>query len=167
MRKLEELTREELIQHVEFSAGLAMGLDGLWFLAAEEATDYDRARAMDVRVWSRYGSLMVKRIRRYFKISGSGLAGLKEVMAHDPLWWSGTAKTAEDTPERLVLEVLECPALTAMEKMGRERLTCEPVETAYLEAVAAAVDPRIQVKPLKLPPRQSPEEICCRWLFQL
>ena len=39
-----------------------------------------------------------------------------------------------------------------MEKMGREQLTCEPVEGAYLEALAAAVDPAIKVQALKLPP---------------
>ncbi len=165
MQDIDKLSREELVQHLKFAAGLAIGVDGLWFLAAEEATGFDRALEMDVKVWTNYASLLVKRIRKYFGITGGGLDALKEVMRHDPLWWSIDVKITEDTPERLVFEVWNCPSLNAMEKMGREQLTCEPVEKAYLEAMSGAVDPEIKVEALKLPPRSSPDEVCCRWLF--
>ncbi len=144
-----------------------MAVDGLWFMAAERATDFDRALELDVEVWTAYAAILVKRIRRNFPIEGTGLAALKEVLTHDPLWWSMEARITEETPERLVFEVLDCPALKAMEKMGRERLTCESVEQAYLEAVAAVVDPAIKVEALKLPPRESPDEVCCRWAFRI
>ncbi len=168
MRDLESLSREEAIQYLKFLSGLAIAVDGLWFMAVEKGIGYDRALKMDVDVWVGYARVVVKRIRREFQINGTGLEALKEIISHDPMWWSmGEFRIIEDVPGRLAFEVRDCPSLLAMEKMGRERLTCEPVEGAYLEALAAAVDPGIRVEALKLPPRKSEEEVCCRWAFSL
>ena len=165
MQNLDILSREELVKYLRFVSGLAMAVDGLWFMAAEKATGFDRALAMDVNVWKWYAPLLVKRLRKNFSLNGTGLEALKEILRHDPMWWSVDVRITEDTPGRFVFEVRNCPALTAMEKMKREKLTCEPVEGAYLEALASAVDPGIRVLALKLPPRHSPDEICCRWAF--
>jgi hypothetical protein len=168
MRDLEGLSREEAIKYLKFLSGLAIAVDGLWFMAAERAAGYDKALEMDVEVWVGYAKVVVKRIRRAFGINGTGLEALKEIMGHDPMWWSmGELRIIEDLPNRLTLEVFGCPSLLAMEKMGRERFTCEPVEGAYLQALAAAVDSGIRVEALKLPPRKSPDEACCRWSFAL
>lgn len=76
-----------------------------------------------------------------------------------------TEEFSHDREDRSAVST--CPALEAMERMGREVLTCEPVEGAQLAALADTVDKRIRVKPLKLPPRQSRDEICCCWLLSL
>lgn len=166
MRDLESLSREEAVKYLKFLSGLAIAVDGLWFMAAEKAAGYDKALEMDVAVWVGYAKVVVKRIRRDFQIRGTGLEALKQIISHDPMWWSmGEFKITEDSPGRLVFEVRDCPSLIAMEKMGRERLTCEPVEGPYLQTLAAAVDPGIRVQALKLPPRNAPDEICCRWAF--
>jgi Family of unknown function (DUF6125) len=166
VRDLESLSREEAVKYLKFLSGLAIAVDGLWFMAAERAAGYDKALEMDVDVWVGYARVVVKRIRRDFQIQGTGLEALKEIISHDPMWWSmGEFKIIEDSPGRLAFEVRDCPSLMAMEKMGREKLTCEPVEGAYLQALAAAVDPGIKVHALKLPPRKSPDEVCCRWAF--
>ncbi len=165
MQNLESLSHDQLVKYTKFLSGLALAVDGLWFMAAEKATDFDEALAMDINVWTWYAPLLVKRIRKNFQIKGSGLTALKEIIRHDPMWWSMETKITEDTPQRLIFEVRDCPSLIAMEKMKREKLTCEPVERAYLEALAAAIDPEIKVEAQKLPPRQSSDEICCRWAF--
>jgi hypothetical protein len=167
MENFENLSREDLIKYLEFLSGLTMAVDGLWFVAAEKATDFDRALEMDTNVWSWYAPLLVKRIRRNFPVDGTGLEALKQIIRHDPMWWTVDVAITEDTPRWLVFEVRDCPALVAMEKMNRKRLTCEPVEQAYLKALAAAVDPDIKVEVLKLPPRTSPTEICCSWAFHV
>jgi hypothetical protein len=131
MRNIEELSREDLIQYLRFLSELTMAVDGLWFLAAEKATDFDRALEMDVNVWTGYASLLVKRIRKTFSVDGTGLEALKQIMRHDPTWWTAAVALTEDTPE----------------------------------ALAQAVAPEIKVQALKLPPRNSPTEICCRWAF--
>ena len=165
MRDLDSLSREEAVKYLKFLSGLAIAVDGLWFMAVEKVAGFDEALRLDIDVWAGYAPVVVKRIRREFGIRGKGLEALREVISHDPLWWSMDVRIIEDSAGRLAFEVRDCPSLIAQEKMGRETLTCEPVERAYLEALADAVDPGIKVEALKLPPRKSPDEICCRWAF--
>ena len=88
MRDLDNLSREEAIKHLKFLSGLAVAVDGLWFMAVEKATDYDKALQLDVDVWVGYAKVLVKRIRRNFEINGTGLQALKEIISHDPMRWS-------------------------------------------------------------------------------
>jgi hypothetical protein len=167
MDKLEDLSKEELIKRVRLSADISLALDGLWFLAAENTNGYDKALEMDIDVWERYVPVAVKRIKKHFDLPSTGLQGIKDIVKYDPLWIGLDMEFLEDAPERLVFQVNRCPALEAMERIGRELLTCQPVEGAYLSKLAETMDPRIKVEPLKLPPRESPDEICCQWLFSL
>lgn len=146
---------------------MLMAVDGLRFLAAERADGFDDALAMEAETWKRYTRLSVERIRRHFQIASEPLEAIKDVISYDPLWYSICFDFVENNPRRLVFRVNACPALEAMERMGREVFTCEPVEGAYLTALADSVDKRIRVKPLKLPPRQFPDEICCSWMLSL
>ena len=165
MQKLEDLSKEELIKRLRLAVDLAIAVDGLWFLAAEEAQEFESAPAMDVKVWERYAPLSVKRIRKRFNLLSKGLEAIKEVMGYDPFYSPMKFEFNQDGPDRLILQVNSCPGLETQERMGREIMTCEAMEIAYMTKLAETIDPKIQVKPLKLPPRSSPDEICCSWLF--
>jgi hypothetical protein len=165
MEGIESLSREELLQRLRLAADLASAIDGLWFLAAERSEGFEKALRMDVEVWERYASVFLKRVRKYFPLPSGGLEGLRQIMLLDPLWLPVEYELIRDRADQLILEVKRCPFLEAMERMGRTTLTCEPVETAYLTALARAVDSGIRVRPLLLPPRQEPAQVCCRWQF--
>ena len=167
MGRFDELSREELIKRAQLTSEMALVVDGLWFLAAEKATGFESALDMDIDVWKRYVHVSAKRIRKYFDLELTGLEGIKEFMKYDPMWDAIAFELIDDSPHQLIFQVRSCQSLEAMEKMGRELLTCEAVEGAYLEELARIVDPRIRVQPLKLPPRASPDEICCQWVFTL
>ncbi|MBT3310910.1 MAG: hypothetical protein HN737_10770 [Desulfobacterales bacterium] len=165
MINYEELSKDELIKRAKLTSELAIAIDGLWFLSAEKANGFDKALDMDIEVWERYFSVSIKRIRKYFDIKLNGLEGIKEIMRYDPMWDPIGYELIEDSPDSLIFQVHNCPALEGMEKIGREILTCEPVEGAYLKKLAETCDPKLKVKALKLPPRKSPDELCCQWRF--
>ena len=164
IEKLENLSREELIRRIHLNAELAQVVDGLWFIAVEKDSDYNKALDMDIEVWKNYVHVMKKRVQKYFNVSSTGLAAVKDLLEYDP-WLE--IEVLEETLERLSIQVVKCPGLEAMEKMGREMLTCDPVELIYLTELSESIDPRIKITPLKLPPRLSPDDICCKWLFTL
>ncbi len=68
-----------------------------------------------------------------------------------------------------ILTVFECPALAALERDNPERIaqTCQVLEFEGMKAYAAAVNPAIQVKPLKVAPRPGPDEVACQWEFRI
>ena len=41
MKRIEDLSREDLIKRLRLASELASAVDGLWFLAAEEAEGFD------------------------------------------------------------------------------------------------------------------------------
>jgi hypothetical protein len=57
--------------------------------------------------------------------------------------------------------------LEAMERQGRKRFVCESTTGLYFKNLAKEIDANIVVHPLKLPPRESSEDISCEWLFKL
>lgn len=164
IQNLEDLSKAELIKRVQLNAELAQVVDGLWFIAVEKDSDYDKALDLDIDVWKNYVHVMKKRVQKYFNVTSTGLAAVKDLLEYDP-WLE--IEVLEETPERLSIQVVRCPGLEAMEKMGREMLTCDPVEIIYLTELVESIDLRIKVIPIKLPPRLSPDDICCKWLFTL
>ncbi len=167
MRKYEDLSREELEKRALLASELAMVLDGLWFLSVEKAEGFDRALDMDIEVWERYFSIFLKRLKKYYDLKLTGLEGIKEIIKLDPLWDPIDYEMFEESPGELVFQVNNCPALDSMEKMNREKLTCHSIEPLIMEKLAGFVDSRIEVQPLKMPPKKSSDDICCKWLFSL
>ena len=60
-----------------------------------------------------------------------------------------------------------CVTLFALEKEGREVQQCHVVCTKILSYYASLFNSDIKVTPLKLPPRDSNDDICCQWEFRL
>lgn len=59
--------------------------------------------------------------------------------------------------------------LEALEKEGngRESEICGMVELKAFEGYASFFNSGIETRPLKLPPRENKDEICCQWEFKL
>lgn len=167
MLDLESLGKEELIRRLRLAMDVATAVDGMWFLAAEQENGYDKALEMDINVWRRYPAVLKKRLSKYTVLKESGLAAVKEIIENDPMLVPVDFEFICGAKNDLIFKVNKCPALEAMERIGREKLTCEPVETVYLEGLARLCDPRIRVEATKLPPRLSEDDICCEWRFTL
>ncbi|MFO7962285.1 MAG: DUF6125 family protein [Desulfobacterales bacterium] len=165
MLNLELLSKRELVRKLKLAMDIATAVDGMWFLAAEEQNGYQRALEMDINVWKRYPKVLKKRISKYYKFNEVGLDAIKGLIEHDPMMVPLEFEFITENINSMIFQVSKCPALEAMERMGRKKLTCEPVETAYLNGIAGICDGRIEVEALKLPPRLSDDEICCQWRF--
>ena len=163
----ESLSKEELIRKLKLAMDAATAVDGMWFLEAETENGYDKALEMDINVWRRYPKVLKKRMSNYYEIKNKGLEAVKEFIENDPMLVPIDFELISDNEHSLVFKVHKCPALEAMERIERKKLTCEPVETVYLNAIAKQFDERIELEALKLPPRASENDICCEWRFTL
>ena len=159
--------KEKLKELLQLSGGLIAAIDGIWFLAVEEVFGNDRAVELDKRVWERYIHVLVKRMKNIFGISTEGMRGIKEIIENDPLFLINDYEFPEFSEKKMALRINRCPVLEAMERQGRKTYVCESTTGLYFKNLAKEINPKIVVHPLKLPPRESPEDICCKWLFQL
>jgi hypothetical protein len=165
--KLGANSKEDLLKLLELSSGLIAALDGLWFLTVEGEYGHSQALRLDVKVWEKYAHIVVKRMRRMLGLSKKGIEGLKEFIAFDPLLLIFDYQVVACSDKRMLLRMNRCPVLEAMERTGREKSVCESTTGLYFKNLGKEIDPRLVVHPLKLPPRDSPQDVCCEWLFEL
>jgi len=116
-------------------------------------------------VWEKYAHIVVKRMKDKIGLSKTGIEGIKELIGFDPLLLNLDYEIPELSEKTMLLRVNKCPVLEAMERAGRKTFVCESTTGLYFRNIAKEIDPQVVVSPLRLPPRVSPKDVCCEWLF--
>jgi hypothetical protein len=70
-------------------------------------------------------------------------------------------------PNHVIMTIVQCRSLILYEKAAPQMI--EPICYKLEEAVMKkyVINSKVKVTPLKLPPRQSPEDVACRWEFKM
>lgn len=167
--RFESFSREVLVKLLRLYAQLYQKLDGFWYLSAKERVNNDEALACDMRVWERQTKQEISGLTKLLKIEGNDVMSMMKTLQVGP--WGFTHKFRVEFADinDAVLTFTYCPALEALEKEGegREQTICRVVDPVVKRRFAGLFNPAIKVVPLKLPPRESGEEICCQWRFRL
>lgn len=68
-----------------------------------------------------------------------------------------------------IFTVKNCGPLNSIEKEGKgyEVRICQELEPPAFAATVHYYNPRAKITPLKLPPRESPDDIACKWKITL
>jgi hypothetical protein len=166
MIKAASRTKGDLFDLLILSGGFISAMDGLWFLAVKEAHGDAEAMRLDLDVRERYAHLLAKRVRRQLEPSGSGIEMVRQVIEMDPSFLANEYEISHLSKDRMFLRVNRCVVLEAMERSGRKELLCEATTGSYFRSIARELEAEVSVHPIKLPPRNSPDEACCEWLFE-
>lgn len=166
---LEDFSSETLRELLRLYSKLYMGLDGFWYLIVMEKFGNDAALDCDIKVWERAGRYEMKNVTQKMNIQGNDAAAFMKALQLSP--WYSTVKSQMEIvdPNTAILTVTNCPTLNALEKEGegRENQICKIVEPIILKAYASFFNPDVEVTCLKAPPRESQDEIACKWHFKL
>lgn len=167
--KLSDFSPDTLGQLLRLYAKLYMAMDGFWYLAVKERAGGKEALACDIKVWEDMVKYEAVMIRRQLKIKGNYITSLMKVTQLCP-WFQLTLSNIEiKDSSRAILTVACCPTLESLENKGgvTEYETCNVVCRRINEHIASQFNPEIEVSCLKLPPRESRDDICCQWEFRL
>lgn len=166
--KLEDFSKETLIKLLGVYARLYQAVDGFWYLSVKDRVSNDAALACDLQVWSQQTRYELARLCKVLGIRRDGVAGVMKALQVGP--WSFTHDLRIDlkSSESAVLTIAYCPTLEALEREGtdREESICRHVDPEIKRKFAAFFDPDIEVVPLRLPPRQEKDGVCCQWEFR-
>ena len=167
--KFEDFSKEILVEALYAFSDYMRKLDGLWYLAVKDMMGNERAKACDVKVWEKAAGLGFSMLSKLFKIEGDDVAAWMKCMQLGPMAQASDMKIDLINNDDAVLTFNHCPTLTAMEREGegRDRDFCDVIHRRILEIHANFLDPNIEVIALKLPPRNSTDEIACQWEFKL
>jgi len=159
-------TKGDLIDLLELSGGCVSAMDGLWFLAVEEAFGNAEAVKLDMKVREKYTHVLVKRLKRQLNLSGSGIEKIAQIIETDPSFLTNDYEISRLSRDRMFLRVNRCTVLEAMERCGRKEFMCEKTTGSYFRNIAREIEAKVSVHAIKLPPRNSSDEVCCEWLFE-
>ena len=164
---LAKLSKEDLIKLIKAYSRLFLALDGFWFLAVEEKHGYKDAVEIDTKAWEGYFPYEARLLRNTMDIQEEGIPGIIETLKHTAFAPCMEQQIEEVSDTKGVFAFYKCPSLEAMERAGRTEFVCEPVGTTVFQKYAESIDPRVKVKFLDGPPRNSPEDVSCKWEFTL
>lgn len=167
--KFQDFSNDTLIKLLGVYAKLYQTVDGLWYTSVKERVSNDEAVSCDFWVWQKQTPYEMARLCRALKIKRDGVGALMKALQFGP--WCFTHKLDFEVSNKNtgILTVSYCPTLEVIEREGngREERICGHVDFEAKKRLARFFHPEMKVRPLKLPPRQLKEGICCQWEFRV
>jgi len=165
----ERFSKDVLLQLLSLHSEYIQKTDGFWYVAVKDRVGDDVAFESDMWVWSRLQIWELERVTRLFRIEGHDVAALFKTLQLSPWMRALKGEFELKSENHGIMTITHCPTLIGLEKEGegRERRICNEWEPKSNRIVADFFNPKIEVNPLKLPPRKSKDDICCQWEFKL
>jgi hypothetical protein len=169
--KLTDFSKEALIQLVRAAAKCYGAQTAFWYAAAKELYGKETADKLQEHVWLKGGAseTELRNVCTALKISGHDIANYFKFLQMTPI-----DATMMDLDFELkdanhgTLTVTRCYSLLLWERTGETELQkniCEVVDGHGFQLGGTWFNPRMKVRPVKLPPRQNRNDICCKWEF--
>lgn len=163
------LDRETLVGLLRAYSNYIRKLDGHWYLSVMNKCGNDVAYDCDIDVWNKLMKFELKVASEMLNIRGGGVSSVAKYFQVSPWFWTFKPRLELKGQDRLEVTFDKCPTLLALEKegSGRESQICSDMEQELFKTIAHHFNPKIKVAALKLPPRRSVDDICCKWEFKI
>jgi len=169
VEKIEDLSREDLLELTRVYAKNWLAHDGCWFLAAEQKYGMDIAIELDTESWRQFTVIEANRIIEFLQLGENpGLEGLKKALRfrlyatinEDEISFSEDNKTLE-------YRVKTCRVQAARRRKGLEDFPCKSVGMVEYANFAKTIDERFATRCISCPPGITNADYYCIWQFTL
>lgn len=170
----DDLSKEFLLKIMGVWQYAWITLSGMWYDQVRAKWGFDAANECELTAWLN----MSKKVNpRYVKLANIQLNTVLDSMKAlqlplDNIMKGKNAGLYEGdfeiiNPNEVHVTYRRCVALEGLERHWPERIVpmCQKLEKPIIESYA--VNPKFEAVPVKLPPRQSQDEIACQWIFRL
>lgn len=167
MMRVEDLSKEQLLELMKLQAKNWLALDGVWFQSVEAKYDIEEAIYHDGEAWKRYTVIEAKRIKSFLGLSEHpGLDGLEQAFAMRIYANINPYEVIREN-NKLTLRVLACRVQTARARKQMEAFPCKPVGFIEYEGFAKTIDDRFSCRCVCCPPDELKDGCACVWEFTL
>ncbi|MFC1944106.1 DUF6125 family protein [Chloroflexota bacterium] len=172
--KLQDFSKDALVKLIIAASHEYIGIDGLWLNTIRRRYGEEVAMDCSREVWDTGWLHEVRRGLEAMNISGNDIAAVFKYYQIDPGFGAMfDIKCELPSPDLGYVTVERCWVLDKLERletnemMQKIKLACEELDVPLFQRVASYFNPAIKVKPLKLPPRGSADEVACRWEYRM
>ncbi len=169
--KLQDFSKDALARLLVAAGKLYAGVDPMWVAAMRQRFGDRIAFDYDKEIWEAGTVSEVRRVTKALNITGNDVAALFKYFQFSPgfgvlfdIDWDLRDGNYG------IMTVKRCLGVVWWEQTGDRALqqfTCEEVEIPMFQRIAEYFNPRMKATPLKLPPRDSSDDIACRWEFKI
>jgi len=169
--KFEDFSKDFLIKMMTSWQRAYLRLSSLWYEKVMEKCGMEAADECNLEVWLAVGQRVVPKFAKMGNIHSDTVLDALKIVQLAPDSHVGSQLFAGDldvkNKNHVIATTTKCAVLEFFEKAAPERIEyfCHKLEPQVMAAYFN--NPKIKVKPLKLPPRKSPEDFCCRFEFKL
>ena len=175
--RFEDFSKDVLVKLVKEYARLFALLGGIYDTVIKDKLGPEEASRMSTEAF--IGRMIPQhegpRIAKALNIDGNDVVSLMKLIQMVP---DGVREDLYDSDfdvkhnNHVIWTCRKCPTLFYYERHGDQKaisVCCGMggLEHQAVERYRDVINPKIKVIPLKLPPRQSPDEICCQWEFKI
>ena len=165
-RKVEDLSKEELILLLRDAAKNWLAHDGLWFRAVEDKFGFEAAIDLDKKAWEAFTVIEAKRILKRLGLKpGGGIPALVQALKFRMYAHINTQEVLEQEKTRCVFRMNTCRVQEARQRQGLADFPCKSVGIVEYSGFAKTIDPRIKTRCLVCPPDRHPPDVWCAWEF--
>ena len=167
----QDFSKDVLIRLLGEYSRIYVAMDGFYHSFLTDKFGLEEAGRVGAEMWLKAGRLSLRRLREVLDIGGNDVETLFKWLQVDPAFSAGVYQRSLELKNRNhgIITVTKCPSLEYFERKGdgREVTICQGEETDLFIGWAKMVNPAIEVKCLKIPPRKSRDDVACQWEYRL
>jgi hypothetical protein len=167
----EDFSKDFLIKLMYAWQKAYLRLNAFWYEAVIERSGMDTADSCNLEVWSKVGEKVVSKFAKIGNFELNTVLDSLKLCQLVPDSFVGSELFAGDVDikdeNHVISTTTKCAVLGFFEKAAPERMDyfCHTLEKTTMEKYFN--NPRIKVTPLKLPPREGPDDSCCSFEFKI
>jgi hypothetical protein len=169
VEKIEDLSKDELLELTKLYAKNWLAHDGCWFLSVEEKYNIETAIEIDTESWRKFTVVEANRLIEFLDLGkNSGVAGLAKALR-----FRLYATVNEDEVivgedgKSLEYRVKTCRVQAARRRKGLTDFPCKSVGIVEYGLFAKTIDERFETEAVSCPPEIVNNDYYCIWRFTL
>ena len=169
--RFEDFTKDFLIELMHSWQKAYLRLSAIWYQAVMEKFGMEAADSCNMEVWSTVGKKVVPKFAKIGNVQPNTVLDALKMVQLAPDSHVGSELFAGEldikSENHIITTTTKCAVLEFFEKAAPERIEyfCHKLEPRVMEAYFN--NPKIKVTPIKMPPRKSPDEVCCQFEIKL
>jgi hypothetical protein len=172
--RIEYFSKDMIMKLLDLYSRAWMFMDGVWHNRVLDQQGQEEALRGSMEVWAQYADEFLPRVAKAANIEATNLVEAVKVWQITP----DCIRPGSDIIEPLydikdenhmVTTYTDCCFLQYFEHegKGREAFICTASEQPLMVYYFKTLGLDVEVTPLKLPPRKSPDQIACKWDWKL